>query len=140
MKGLSEINFHDGYITNFKTNNKDIEFEFIDGYNEKNIFKINLKNVEIFVQEYKTEVVNYTIDKLLNSTDDKLYVFDGEYGNENNKKFLKIWIDYPLNNDLSKIKEYNNSLNDINVKTSSDFDDVGKIFIKFIATDIEVIK
>lgn len=139
MNGLSEINFHDGYITNFKNNNKDIEFEFIDGYNEKNIFKINLKNVEVFVQEYKTEVVNYTIDKLLNSADDKLYVFDGEYGNENNKKFLKIWIDYPLNNDLSMIKEYNNSLNDINVKTSSDFDDVGKIFIKFIATDIEVI-
>lgn len=139
MNGLSEINFHDGYITNFKNNNKDVEFEFIDGYNEKNIFKINLKNVEVFVQEYKTEVVNYTIDKLLNSTDDKLYVFDGEYGNENNKKFLKVWIDYPLNNDLSKINEYNNSLNGIIVKTSSDFDDVGKIFIKFIATDIEVI-
>ena len=35
MNGLSEINFHDRYITNFKNNNKDIEFEFIDGYNEK---------------------------------------------------------------------------------------------------------
>lgn len=139
MNGLNEINFHDGYMTNFKTNNQDIEFEFIDGYDEKNIFKINLKNVEVFVQEYKTEVVNYAIDKLLNSTNDKLYVFDGEYGNKNNKKFLKVWIDYPLNNDLSKINEYNNSLNDISVKTSSDFDDVGKIFIKFIATDIEVI-
>lgn len=139
MNGLSEINFHDGYITNFKNNNKDIEFEFIDGYNEKNIFKINLKNVEVFVQEYKTEVMNYTIDKLLNSADDKLYAFDGEYGIENNKKFLKVWIDYPLNNDLSKINKYNNSLNGIIVKTSSDFDDVGKIFIKFIATDIEVI-
>lgn len=139
MNGLSEINFHDRYITNFKNNNKDIEFEFIDGYNEKNIFKINLKNVEVFVQEYKTEVMNYTIDKLLNSADDKLYAFDGEYGNENNKKFLKAWIDYPLNNDLSKINKYNNSLNGIIVKTSSDFDDVGKIFIKFIATDIEVI-
>ena len=139
MNGLSEINFHDGYITNFKNNNKDIEFEFIDGYNEKIIFKINLKNVEVFVQEYKTEVMNYTIDKLLNSADDKLYAFDGEYGIENNKKFLKVWIDYPLNNDLSKINKYNNSLNGIIVKTSSDFDDVGKIFIKFIATDIEVI-
>ena len=106
---------------------------------KKNIFKINLKNVEVFVQEYKTEVMNYTIDKLLNSADDKLYAFDGEYGNENNKKFLKVWIDYPLNNDLSKINKYNNSLNGIIVKTSSDFDDVGKIFIKFIATDIEVI-
>lgn len=139
MKGLSEINFHDGYITNFKTNNKDIEFEFIDGYNEKNIFKINLKNVEVFVQEYKTEVVNYTIDKLLNSTDDKLYVFAGDYGNDNNKKFLKIWIDYPLNTDLSKINEYNSSLDNIDIKRSSEFDDVGKIFIKFIADDIEVI-
>lgn len=139
MDNLNKINFHDGYITNFKTNNKDIEFGFIDGCNERNHFKIDLKNVEVFVQEYKTEIMNYAIDKLLNSANDKLYVFDGEYGNENNDKFLKVWIDYPLNNDLSKIKEYNNSLNGISVKTSSDFDDSGKIFIKFIATNIEVI-
>jgi len=139
MIGLNEINFHDGYIIDFKTNDKDIEFKYIDGFEEKEIFKVKLSNVEIYIQKYKMEIINYVIDRLLNVNSNKLYVFAGEYGNENNKKFLKIWIDFPLNNDLSKINEYNNSLNDINVKTSSNFDDVGKIFIKFIATDIEVI-
>lgn len=138
MDSLNKIHFHDGYITNFKINNKDIQFEFIDGWEEKR-FKFNLRNVEVFIQEYKTEIVNYAINELSNSIDDKLYVFSGEYGTHNNEKFLKIWIDYPLNNNFSNIKEYNNSLNGICVKTSSDYDDVGKIFIKFVATDIEVI-
>ena len=139
MKGLNKINFHDGYVSNFKANNKDIEFEFIDGFKENKIFNIKLSNVEIYVQEYKMEIINYVIDRLLNVNSNELYVFAGEYGSENDKKFLKVWIDYPLNDDLSKINEYNSSLENIEVKTSSEFDDAGKIFIKFIATDIEVI-
>lgn len=139
MTMSNEINFHDGYITNFKTKDKDIEFEFIDGFEENKIFKIKLSNVEIFIQKYKMEIINYAIDRLLNVNNNELYVFAGQYGNENNEKFLKIWIDYPLNNDLSMIDEYNNSLNSIFVKTSSDYDDVGKIFIKFVANDTEVI-
>lgn len=139
MTMLNKINFHDGYINNFKTKDKDIEFEFIDGFEENKIFNIKLSNVEIFIQKYKMEIINYAIDRLLNVNSNELYVFAGEYGNKNNEKFLKIWIDYPLSNDLSTIDEYNNSLNGISVKTSSDYDDVGKIFIKFIANDIEVI-
>ncbi len=139
MTMSNEINFHDGYITNFKTKDKDIEFAFIDGFEENKIFKIKLSNVEIFIQKYKMEIINYAIDRLLNVNNNELYVFAGQYGNENNEKFLKIWIDYPLNNDLSMIDEYNNSLNSIFVKTSSDYDDVGKIFIKFVANDTEVI-
>ena len=139
MDSLNEINFHDGYIIDFKTNNQDIEFKFIDGFEENKIFNIKLSNVEIYVQEYKMEIINYVIDRLLNVNSNKLYVFAGDYGNENNKKFLKIWIDYPLNTDLSKINEYNSSLDNIDIKRSSEFDDVGQIFIKFIADDIEVI-
>ena len=139
MNSLNKINFHDGYITNFKTSDKDIEFEFIDGCEVNKIFKISLRNVEIFVQEYKKEIVNYVLDKLLNSTNDKLYVFDGKYGIDNGEKFLKVWIDYPLNNDLLDVDDYNNSLNGIEVKISSDYDDIGKIFIKFISADIEIV-
>jgi len=139
MNSLNEINFHDGYITNFKTNDKNVEFEFIDGFEENKIFKIKLSNVEILVQEYKMEIINYVIDRLLNTDNEELYVFDGEYGVDNNKEFLKIWIDYPLNADLSKIKEYNNDLNGIFVQKASDYDDVGQIFIKFVANDIEII-
>ena len=49
MTMSNEINFHDGYITNFKTKDKDIEFAFIDGFEENKIFKIKLSNVEIFI-------------------------------------------------------------------------------------------
>lgn len=138
MTELNEINFHDGYITNFKIKDKEIEIEFIDGIEENKIFKIKMINVEIFIQEYKMEIINYVIDRLLNANSNELCVFAGDYENENNKMFLKLWIDYPLNIDLSKINKYNNNLNGITVKTSSEFDDEGKIFIKFIATDIEV--
>lgn len=139
MIRLNEINFHDGYITNFKTNDKDVEFEFIDGFEENKMFKIKLSNVEIYVQEYKMEIINYVIDRLLNIKNNELHVFAGEYGISNNKKFLKIWIDYPVNVELLKLNEYDSNLNGIIIQTSDDYDDVGQIFIKFVANDIEVI-
>ena len=139
MIRLNEMNFHDGYITNFKTNNKDIELELIDGFEENKMFKIKLSNVEIYVQEYKMKIINYVIDRLLNINNNELHVFAGEYGIGNNKKFLKIWIDYPVNVELLKLNEYDSNLNGIIIQTSDDYDDVGQIFIKFVANDIEVI-
>lgn len=136
---ISNFNFHDSEIRDFKINKDNIFFvvEFNDF--EKGCFKFFISNSEVYLPNREKKYLKYLINKL---TDDnnKMVVFSGESGVlDNNKCYLKLWFDYPFETLEDDGIDFDNKLGDIDIKLCDEYDDTGRLYIKFIADDVDVV-
>ena len=142
IEKLNSISYHDANIINYKKYKNDITIELKDGWEENTYYKIELKNVSIQIMKNKVHLVYYVLDEFNNiNNSNPLPLYAGKAEKTNEKKYnLKLWIDYPQ---MQYIKE-KNLINkypfaDQNIILCDDYDDTGRLFIKFIADDINVV-
>lgn len=146
IKELNNIAYHDGYILSYKKEKNNISFVIEDGWLNNVCYTIELKNVTIQVMENKPKVIYYVLNKFNDIKNfEKIVLFSGEVGkisedNENSQYYLKLWIDYPLDEFIpSNSLENKYQFDGLDVNICNDYDDTGMFFIKFIADDINLV-
>ena len=138
---LDEINFHDGMISSYRKEDNNIIFIIDDGWIAENTYEIKLIDVSIQIQKYDDQIILYTIDCLNNINNDSVWLYSCDYGHlDNNKFYLKLWIRYPFGDETSYDETEDFIFDNLKITLSDDYDDEGQIFIKFIASDIEIKK
>ena len=138
---LDEINFHDADIYNYERKDNNISFELKDGWNDKCYYKIKLNNVVVQVMNNSDDLVSYILNvfNTINESDG-INLYSGEFGIINEGKcYLKLWIRHPYDMNIM----IDNVVNDfkfdgMNIELCNDYDDTGRLFIKFIADNISV--
>lgn len=144
FKLLDKISFHDGEISDYKRENNNISFIIKDGWEYDIYYKFELKNVNIQVMNNEPELICYVLDEFNNINKyGKLNLFSGDFGmtEDSNKYYLKLWIRHPYDFGIKlnvTMNEYKFDGLDINL--SNDYDDTGRLYIKFIADEINVVK
>lgn len=138
---LDEINFHDGMISSYKKEDNNIIFVIDDGLIAEDTYEIKLIDVSMQIQKYENQIVLYAIDYLNNINNYNVWLYSGDYGYlDNNKLYLKLWIRYPMYNDVIYDEKEEFVFDGFKITLSDDYDDIGHVFIKFIVSDIEVRK
>ena len=136
---LNNFNFHDSEISEFKIDKNNISFLLELDWFEKGCYKFFISNSEIYLPDRDRKYLKYLINRLIDNND-KMVVFSGESGIlENNKCYLKLWFDYPFDELVDDGVDFNYKLGDIDINLSNEFDDTGRLYIKFIADDIDVV-
>jgi len=147
MDKLDKINFHDADMYNYVRDGNDISFELKDGWYEDTYYKIKLNNVRVEVMNNTEDLVGYVLEEFnnINKTDGiNLYSgFGGrvEESEDERKYYLKLWIGHPHDfsiktNDI--ICDY--KFDGMDVLLCNDYDDTGRLFIKFIFSSIDIIE
>ena len=138
---LDEINFHDADIYNYERKDNNISFELKDGWNEKCYYKIKLENVVVQVMNNNDDLVSYIL-KVFNTINegDGINLYSGEFGIINESKcYLKLWIRHPYDMNITLDSVINDfKFDGMNIELCNDYDDTGRLFIKFIADNISV--
>lgn len=140
MWNNKKINFHDTTITKYQKKGNNIILELKDGWDENICYRLELINVNIQVQKYPSPIISYAIDKLNKINIKKLNIYSGDYGQyDETKFFLKLWIDYPLDIELSNNNDKDTfEFDGITIELSDEYDDIGQLFIKFITDHINI--
>lgn len=147
IKLLDQINYHDAEIYNYKRDDKNISFELKDGWNNDSYYKFELKNVMVQVMNNKSEYINYVLDEFNNiNKNGHINLYSGECclldePIDGCKYYLKLWIRHP--NDLGiktgvLLNEY--KFDGMDITLCDDYDDTGRLYIKFIVEDINIIE
>jgi len=138
---LDEINFHDGMISSYRKEDNNIIFVIDDGLIAEDTYEFKLIDVSMQIQKYDNQIVLYAIDYLNNINNYNVWLYSGDYGYlDNNKLYLKLWIRYPMYNDVIYDEKEEFVFDGFKITLSDDYDDIGHVFIKFIVSDIEVRK
>lgn len=144
---LDKISFHDADLSNYKKEENNISFELKDGWEYDTYFKFELKNVKVQVMDNKSELICYILDEFNNINKyGKINLYSGEGGIldesiDGCKYYLKLWIRHPEQFNITHettMDEY--KFDGMNVTLCDDYDDTGRLYIKFICKDINVVK
>ena len=147
LKKMNEINFHDADLYNYVRNGNDISFELKDGWNEDTYFKIELNDIRVEVMNNTDDLVSYTLDCFNNINEyGGINLYSGEFGKfeknvDEGKYWLKLWIRYPYDLNIKTeniIADF--KFDGMNVGLCDDYDDTGRLYIKFIASSINIIE
>lgn len=144
IEKLNSISYHEAEIISYKKDNNNIYIELKDGWVDNIYYKIELKNVIVQVMKNEPRLVYYVLDEFNNinaSNVLQLYAGKAEKSNERKTYNLKLWIDYPPSKyieDEVLINKHIFEKQDISL--CDDYDDTGRLFIKFIAEDINIVK
>lgn len=139
---LDKISYHDGDISNYKREGNDISFIIKDGWEYDLYYKFELKNVNIQVMNNSKELICFILDEFNNINKcGQLNLFSGECGKveDSNKYYLKLWIRHPYDFGIKldiTMDEY--KFDGMDVTLSDDYDDTGRLYIKFIADNINI--
>lgn len=137
VEKLNNFNFHDSKISNFKINKDNISFLLEIDWFKKGCFRFSIDNSEVYLSNCDKKYLKYLINKL---TNDKIVVFSGESGIlDNNKCYLKLWFDYPFGTLIDDGVDFDNKLGNLDINLSNEYDDTGRLYIKFIADDIDLV-
>lgn len=147
LKELNDISYHDADISDYDRKNKNISFKLKDGWEYDTYYKFELKNIKVQVMNNKPELVCYVLDEFNNINEyGNINLYSGEAGKieetyNGGKYYLKLWIRHPgdfgINTDIT-MEEY--KFDRLDVELCNDYDDTGRLFIKFIADDITIEK
>lgn len=144
---LDKISYHDAEISNYMRDGNNISFQLHDGWNEEDYYKIELKNIKVQVMNNKPELICYLLEVFNNINKyDALNLYSGEFGRleeiQNERKYyLKLWIRHPsdlgIKVDITMDKYQFDCLD---VSLCNDYDDTGRLYIKFLFEDINITK
>lgn len=142
---FDKINFHDAKIHEYKRDGNDIIFLIEDGWVSNTYFKVKLKNVKVEVMNNSLELVCYTLDvfnKIIkNGIGGYISSGKGDIIKDNEKYYLKLWIDHPHNMGIKpEITTDKYCFDKFNVSLCNDYDDTGNLYIKFIMDDFDIEK
>ena len=141
---LDEIYYHDGEISNYERVGNNISFVIKDGWEYNVYYKFELKNIKIEVMNNEPELICYILDEFNNINKyGNINLFSGASGKIENsdRYYLKLWIRHPYDFDIKldvTMDEY--KFDGLDVGLSNDYDDTGRLYIKFICDEIKVIK
>ena len=144
FKLLDKISYHDGEISNYYRKDNNISFIIKDGWDYDVYYKFELKNVNVEVMNNEPELICYVLDVFNNINKyDSFNLFSGDCGKmeDSNKYYLKLWIRHPYDFDVKlKVTMNEYKFDGLDIKLSNDYDDTGRLYIKFIADEINVVK
>ena len=144
---INRINYHDGDIKNYKRNGNNISFELKDGWEYDLYYEFQLKNVKVQLMNNQSDLICYILDVFNNINKyGKINLYSGECGILEEpigkcKYYLKLWIRHPYDLNIKTeitMEEY--KFDGIDVVMSDDYDDTGRLYIKFLVEDIVVEK
>ena len=147
LKELNDISYHDADISDYDRKNKNISFKLKDGWEYDTYYKFELKNIKVQVMNNKPELVCYVLDEFNNINEyGKINLYSGEIGkieetNNGGKYYLKLWIRHPGDFGIdTSVTMDKYKFDGLDVELCNDYDDTGRLFIKFIADDITIEK
>lgn len=147
MNKLQDINYHDADVNNYKREDNNISFELKDGWEYDTYYKFELKNIEVQVMNNKPELICYVLDEFNNINEyGKINLYSGEIGklektNTGERYYLKLWIRHPSDFGIdTSITMDKYKFDGLDVELCDDYDDTGRLYIKFIADDIIIEK
>ena len=141
---LNKIYYHDGEISNYERDRNNISFIIKDGWEYDVYYKFELKNINIEVMNNESELICYILDEFNNINKyGNINLFSGDCGKieNSNKYYLKLWIRHPYDFDVKlKVTMNEYKFDGLDINLSNDYDDTGRLYIKFIADEINVEK
>ncbi|MGN1341764.1 MAG: hypothetical protein ACI4VL_00865 [Bacilli bacterium] len=147
LNKLRDINYHDADVNNYNREGNNISFELKDGWEYDTYYKFELKNIKVQVMNNKPELICYVLDEFNNINEyGKINLYSGEIGklektNTEGKYYLKLWIRHPSDfriDTFVTMEKY--KFDGLDVELCDDYDDTGRLYIKFITDDIIIEK
>ena len=144
---LDKINFHDADMYNYVRDGNDISFELKDGWNEDTYYRFDLNNIRVEVMDNTDDLVGYILEEFNNINKyGSINLYSGEGGIvekavDERKYYLKLWIRHPHDFDIKTddiICDY--KFDGMDIELCDDYDDTGRLFIKFIFSSIDIIE
>lgn len=147
LNKFQDIYYHDADVNNYNREGNNISFELKDGWEYDTYYKFELKNIKVQVMNNKPELICYVLDEFNNINEyGGINLYSGEIGklekiNTEEKYYLKLWIRHPsvFGIDTSvTMDKY--KFDGLDVELCDDYDDTGRLYIKFITDDIIIEK
>lgn len=147
LKLLDKISYHDAEISNYVRNNNNIFFQLRDGWIEDDYYNFELKNIEVQVMNNKPGLICFLLDEFNNiNKSNNIILYSGEFGEldkeQGRKKYyLKLWIGHPGDFGIEpEVTMDKYQFDGLDVSLCDDYDDTGRLYIKFLIDDINVTK